>query len=144
MESILNFFRDTGFFMLAGDYKAIIMLVIACVLCYLAIVKKFEPLLLLPIAIGMLLTNLPGAEMYHADLFAGGHTNWELFGGANLVSSKDLNMELLGSGYFQILSSGDVALGNSLFGHITGISFDTDVILNAAGAVVNSAGEVLA
>jgi oxaloacetate decarboxylase beta subunit len=144
MESILNFFRDTGFFMLAGDFKAIIMLAIACVLCYLAIVKKFEPLLLLPIAIGMLLTNLPGAEMYHADLFAGGHTNWELFGGANLVSSKDLNMELLSSGYFQILSSGDVALGNSLFGHITGISFDTDVILNAAGAVVNSAGEVLA
>jgi oxaloacetate decarboxylase beta subunit len=144
MESILNFFRDTGFYMLAMDYKAIIMLAIACVLCYLAIVKKFEPLLLLPIAIGMLLTNLPGAEMYHAELFAGGHTNWDLFGGANLVNSANFNPDLLGAGYLQILSSGDVVLGNGLLGHITGMSFDTDVFLNAVGAVVNSSGEVLA
>ena len=43
---------------------------------YLAIVKKFEPLLLLPIAFGMLLTNLPGAEMYHRELFASGHVDW--------------------------------------------------------------------
>ena len=40
-----------------------------------------EPLLLLPIAFGMLITNLPGAEMYHEILFAGGHVNWEIFGG---------------------------------------------------------------
>ena len=45
------------------------MIGIACVLLYLAIVKKFEPLLLLPIAFGMLLTNLPIAEMYHTELF---------------------------------------------------------------------------
>ncbi|MBQ8141026.1 MAG: sodium ion-translocating decarboxylase subunit beta [Clostridia bacterium] len=45
------------------------MFVIAFVLVYLAIVKKFEPLLLLPIAIGMLLTNLPGANMFHLDMF---------------------------------------------------------------------------
>ncbi|MBO5204309.1 MAG: sodium ion-translocating decarboxylase subunit beta [Clostridia bacterium] len=45
------------------------MFLIAFVLVYLAIVKKFEPLLLLPIAIGMLLTNLPGSGMFHLDLF---------------------------------------------------------------------------
>ncbi|MBR0454711.1 MAG: sodium ion-translocating decarboxylase subunit beta [Clostridia bacterium] len=45
------------------------MFIIAFVLVYLAIVKKFEPLLLLPIAIGMLLTNLPGSGMFHLDLF---------------------------------------------------------------------------
>jgi oxaloacetate decarboxylase beta subunit len=48
---------------------------------YLAIVKKFEPMLLLPIAFGMLLTNLPGASMFHEVFFAGGHVNWALFGG---------------------------------------------------------------
>ncbi|MBO6061094.1 MAG: sodium ion-translocating decarboxylase subunit beta, partial [Clostridia bacterium] len=48
-------------------------------LLYLAIVKKFEPMLLLPIAFGMLLTNLPGAEMYHPSLFEGGHVAWEGF-----------------------------------------------------------------
>ena len=45
------------------------MIAIACFLLYLAIVKKFEPLLLLPIAFGMLLTNLPGAGLYHAELW---------------------------------------------------------------------------
>ena len=82
MEAILNFIHATGFYQIAtGDWQVLIMLVIACVLLYLAIVKKFEPLLLLPIAFGMLITNLPGAEMYHEILFAGGHVNWEIFGG---------------------------------------------------------------
>jgi oxaloacetate decarboxylase beta subunit len=49
-------------------------------LLYLAIVKKFEPLLLMPIAFGMLLTNLPGAGMFHADFFANGHVHWADFG----------------------------------------------------------------
>ncbi|MBP3704660.1 MAG: sodium ion-translocating decarboxylase subunit beta [Clostridia bacterium] len=55
------------------------MIAVSCVLLYLAIVKKFEPLLLLPIAFGMLLTNLPGAGMFHSELFAGGHVHWEMF-----------------------------------------------------------------
>ena len=82
MEAIRNFIQATGFYQIAtGDWKVLIMMVIAFVLLYLAIVKKFEPLLLLPIAFGMLITNLPGAEMYHEILFAGGHVNWEIFGG---------------------------------------------------------------
>ena len=82
MEAIMNFIQATGFYQIAtGDWKVLIMMVISFVLLYLAIVKKFEPLLLLPIAFGMLITNLPGAEMYHEILFAGGHVNWEIFGG---------------------------------------------------------------
>lgn len=54
------------------------MIVVACFLLYLAIVKKFEPLLLLPIAFGMLLTNLPGAGLYNAEIFSGGHVNWQM------------------------------------------------------------------
>ena len=77
-EKIVNFLKTTGIFRLfvpaEGDttgiwWQTAIMFVIAFVLVYLALVKKFEPLLLLPIAIGMLLTNLPGANMFHLDLF---------------------------------------------------------------------------
>ena len=49
--------------------QTLIMYVIIGVLFYLAIVRKFEPLLLLPIAFGMLLANLPGANLFHMDLF---------------------------------------------------------------------------
>ena len=76
METIINFWNQTGFSLIAGNWKMLLMIVIALVLMYLAIVKKFEPLLLLPIAFGMMLTNLPGANMYHEELFAGGHINW--------------------------------------------------------------------
>lgn len=79
-ESMMNFMNDTGFVKLAdGNWLCLVMIGISCVLLYLAIVKKFEPLLLLPIAFGMLLTNLPGAGMYHPELFEGGHIHWEDF-----------------------------------------------------------------
>ncbi len=51
------------------DIKAIIMILISFVFMYLAIAKGFEPLLLLPISFGMMLSNLPLTEMYHPDLF---------------------------------------------------------------------------
>lgn len=79
MEAITNFLKSTGFYMLGENPLYLVMIAIACVLLYLAIVKKFEPMLLLPIAFGMLLTNLPGAGMYHAALFEGGHVHWEMF-----------------------------------------------------------------
>lgn len=86
MEAILDFLKQTGFYMFSGgNWKMLVMILIAFVLVYLAIVKKFEPLLLLPISIGMLLTNLPGSEMFHEILFAGGHIHWDLFGGANVT-----------------------------------------------------------
>ena len=65
------------------------MIGIACVLLYLGIVKKFEPLLLVPIAFGMLITNLPGANMFHEIFFAGGHIHWDIIGG------KPITAELL-------------------------------------------------
>ena len=86
MDGIINFLEDTGvyqFFSTYGGWKNLIMIGIACLLCYLAIGKKFEPLLLLPIAIGMLLTNLPGADIFHESLFTGGHVHWEAFGDPN-------------------------------------------------------------
>ncbi len=82
-EAIVNFLKQTGFYLFSdGNWKNLVMIAIACVLLYLGIVKGFEPLLLVPIAFGMLLTNLPGADMFHEELFAGGHVHWDLFGGA--------------------------------------------------------------
>jgi len=73
LDSILNFLKQTGFYKLFAEFGenwgSLVMILISLFLLYLAIVKKFEPLLLLGIAFGMLLTNLPGAEMYHSELW---------------------------------------------------------------------------
>ena len=77
-ESLMKFVDQSGISGIINDWRVLVMLIISCVLLYLAIVKQFEPLLLLPIAFGMLLTNLPGAGMYHSELFADGHVHWTL------------------------------------------------------------------
>ena len=82
MDAVMNFLQQTGFYMISQNPMQLIMIVVACFLAYLAIVKKFEPLLLLPIAFGMLLTNLFGAEMFHEEFFSGGHVNWGYFTGS--------------------------------------------------------------
>ena len=61
--------QTSGFFLLFEDWRQIVMIALACVLLYLGLVKKFEPLLLVGIAFGMLLTNLPGAGMYTPELW---------------------------------------------------------------------------
>ncbi|MBO4837513.1 MAG: sodium ion-translocating decarboxylase subunit beta [Clostridia bacterium] len=85
METIINFLRQTGFSMIGDNWKCLVMIAIALILAYLAIVKKFEPLLLLPISFGMLLTNLPGANLFHEQLFAGGHVHWAALAGSEEV-----------------------------------------------------------
>jgi len=97
MGAIMNFIEQTGFYQIFanGAWDSLIMVAIACLLLYLAIVKKFEPLLLLPIAFGMLLTNLIGAEVYHEELFAGGHVHWDLFGGAANEAGKVITPGLI-------------------------------------------------
>ncbi len=71
LEKVGTMFTDSGFaaFFADGGWKSLIMILLACVLLYLGIVKKFEPLLLVGIAFGMLLTNLPGSDMYHPELW---------------------------------------------------------------------------
>ena len=73
-EILLNLWNDSGFAALStgfmdGGWQNLVMIVIACVLLYLAIVKKFEPLLLVGIAFGCLLSNLPAAGLYHPELW---------------------------------------------------------------------------
>ncbi len=74
-EILLKLWRDSGFsaiisgFLSQGGWQNLVMLVIGCALLYLAIVKKFEPLLLCGIAFGCILTNLPGAGLYNQELW---------------------------------------------------------------------------
>ncbi|MGM9589616.1 MAG: sodium ion-translocating decarboxylase subunit beta [Faecousia sp.] len=74
-EVLLNLWNSSGFAALSqgfasdGGWQNLVMLVIACVLLYLAIVKKFEPLLLTGIAFGCLLSNLPMGGLYHQELW---------------------------------------------------------------------------
>ena len=62
---------ESGFaaFFASGGWKSLAMIAAACVLLYLGIVRKFEPLLLVGIAFGMLLTNIPGSNLYHMELW---------------------------------------------------------------------------
>ncbi len=79
-EAVEEFIDQTGVMKLINgmDYKALVMIFLSFFLMYLAIGKGFEPLLLLPIAFGMLLTNLPGAGMFHSEMFSDGHVHWNL------------------------------------------------------------------
>ena len=70
MGILKNFLQTTGVAELIESPLSILMIIISCVLLYLGIVKKYEPLLLIPIATGMLLTNLPGIAMYNSEIFA--------------------------------------------------------------------------
>lgn len=98
MEALANFWEETGFsalFSEPGSWQSLVMIAVACILLYLAIVKKFEPLLLLPIAFGMLLTNLPNANMFHEELFEGGHVHWqELSQSGGLIDYLYLGVKL--------------------------------------------------
>ena len=71
-SALMGLWETSGIALFISNWPALIMVGVACVLLYLAIVKGFEPLLLLPIAFGMLLTNLLGSEVFHEELFAGG------------------------------------------------------------------------
>lgn len=66
-----KFYSEMGFtsFFIGTGWKNLVMLAVGCVLLYLAIKKEYEPLLLLPIAFGMILTNQPGAGLFHTEMW---------------------------------------------------------------------------
>ncbi len=91
LEGLASFVEKTGVYEIAstfldGGWKTVVMLCIACILFYLAIVKKYEPLLLLPIAFGMLLANLPLSGIMHPEYFIDPDY---------LVNGTDLNFSLI-------------------------------------------------
>lgn len=68
IDAIRKLLQESGFATMS--WQQLLMIIISCFLLYLGIVKKYEPLLLIPIAFGMLLTNLPGAQMYHPEFWS--------------------------------------------------------------------------
>lgn len=140
LQTLQDLYLSSGIAQFVADPKALIMVGVACVLLYLAIVKQFEPLLLLPIAFGMLLTNLLGSEVYHEELFSGGHVNWGLFGGAVLVESPDL----LNVSQLTVNAAGAILnqLGN-VVGQITS-SVHEAALISESGQIISAAtGSVL-
>ena len=89
-EILLDLWNGSGFaaifsgFLAEGGWQNLVMLCLSCILLYLAIVKKFEPLLLCGIAFGCLLTNLPGAGLYNQELWTNfmdaNHENYHSYG----------------------------------------------------------------
>lgn len=93
LDTLKGIALDSGF--VGMTWQQLVMIGVACVFLYLAIAKKYEPLLLVPIAFGMLLTNLPFSGMYHTELFAGGHVHWEEFANnAGLIDVLYLGVKL--------------------------------------------------
>ncbi|MBQ9743588.1 MAG: sodium ion-translocating decarboxylase subunit beta [Clostridia bacterium] len=134
VESIKTFLNDTGVaqFFVSGGWKSLVMIAVACVLCYLAIKKQFEPLLLLPIAIGMLLTNLLGSGVYNELFFAGGHIHWDLFGGAEIT--EELIVEFVNGLHLEINEETFVA--NSL-PEIRAVLDQLSEVSNHPAAIIN-------
>ena len=134
--NIAEIFAKSGWaqiFFTEGGWKYAVMLAVACVLLYLAIVKQFEPLLLLPIGFGMLMTNLPLDGIFHMDIFINetNHIDWALLGssggmvdGLSLKASEALIDASSGGGIRNVavtapkagveISSGAVVKGVSL------------------------------
>ena len=88
-EILLKIWNTSGFAYIfahfaEGGWQNLVMIIIGCVLLYLAIVKKFEPLLLCGIAFGCILTNLPGAGLYNQELWTNfmteGHEAYHSYG----------------------------------------------------------------
>ena len=94
---ILAFFQTMGFMNI--DWRQGLMLLVSFFLLYLAIRKQYEPLLLLPIAFGMLLTNLPNAYMYHPEL-------WEAFLDADSPAYHSYGAILKNAGLLDVLYIG--------------------------------------
>ena len=102
-DNIVEFFKGTGFFLLFGEFgdywKNLVMIVIALFLLWLGIHKKFEPLLLVGIAFGMLLTNLPGGGLYHPEM-------WSAFMDSSNAAYHDYGAILAGGGLLDVLYIG--------------------------------------
>ncbi len=100
-DALAKFTGDMGisFFFTGEGWKNAVMIAVGCYLLWLAIKKEYEPLLLLPIAFGMILTNLPGAGMFHGEL-------WNEFLDENSIHHHDYGFIMREGGLLDILYIG--------------------------------------
>ena len=100
ISTLVGIFQSSGFarFGEPGGYLYAIMICVGCFLLYLAIVKEFEPLILLPMAFGMILANLPGSGIIHMQYFVGDgleHPMWiEILNNGGLADMLYMGVKL--------------------------------------------------
>ena len=100
IDTLVGIFQSSGFarFGEPGGYLYAIMICVGCFLLYLAIVKEFEPLILLPMAFGMILANLPGSGVIHMQYFVGDgleHPMWvEILNNGGLADMLYMGVKL--------------------------------------------------
>ena len=100
IDTLVGIFQSSGFarFGEPGGYLYAIMICVGCFLLYLAIVKEFEPLILLPMAFGMILANLPGSGIIHMQYFVGDgleHPMWiEILNNGGLADMLYMGVKL--------------------------------------------------
>ena len=100
IDTLVGIFQSSGFarFGEPGGYLYAVMICVGCFLLYLAIVKEFEPLILLPMAFGMILANLPGSGIIHMQYFVGDgleHPMWvEILNNGGLADMLYMGVKL--------------------------------------------------
>ena len=100
IDTLVGIFQSSGFarFGEPGGYLYAVMICVGCFLLYLAIVKEFEPLILLPMAFGMILANLPGSGVIHMEYFVGDgleHPMWvEILNNGGLADMLYMGVKL--------------------------------------------------
>ena len=145
-EKLLNLWNSTGF--TQGTWQNYVMLAIACVLFFLAIVKQFEPLLLLPIAFGMFCINIPGGQevlmpiaQAKTEITAAINSNLALDGEVlKYLVTADSFVSVMnggGAGLLYVLADG---VNASMIG---GATTDVVAFLSADGQLYNSAMQVV-
>ena len=100
IDTLVGIFQSSGFaqFGQPGGWLYAVMICVGCFLLYLAIVKEFEPLILLPMAFGMILANLPGSGIIHMQYFVGDgleHPEWiEILNNGGLADMLYMGVKL--------------------------------------------------
>ena len=138
-NTIVEFFRGSGIagFFANGGWLNLIMIVVACVLLFLAIKKDFEPYLLLPIAFGMLLVNLPmvgkeifakGTTVYDAEMLAGAVSGVKLSDAQNVFS-------LLGVEEATTFELHNLVMGKTFVNDMVGLGYSESVAATMASNI---------
>ena len=140
MDAILTFLEKTGIVTLFKQpnwWQYLVMYVIIGALFYLAVVKKFEPLLLLPIAFGMLLANLPAANLMHMDFFFDDYYLSTQSGTlASAVKDFLAQVDAVAPNLYTVAENGVVTFGKVVDG--SRVALGEDVIATLKGIFANT------
>ncbi len=132
-DIIFGFISNNG-------WQTLIMIIIACVLLYLGIGKKYEPLLMVPIAAGMLIANIGGGQIFNSLCFAGGHVDWSFFNGNGSYVMNLAELPEAVQSMINVTQTGEVVYGGMyLLGHVDGTTLSalSELAPDLYGSIAN-------